>query len=125
MILKTNTATAVDKAIQAVTRHDVFCDEVMRDFRQITPEVGSLMAEMIHRGIDNLERVPPGARRVPAMMALGLAAIASEIAMILDEVGDIGGARQKAAVMAFEALLKEAVENGRKEKLRKFVEGHA
>ena len=71
------TETAVDKALSSVTRQDQFLDELMRDFRLITPEVGESVARLFFEGVDMAVRLPHGQRRVVARLAILLAAAAS------------------------------------------------
>lgn len=118
------TDTAVDKAIQSVSKQDQFLDELMRDFRKITPEVGESVATLFFDGVDAAVRIPPGQRRVVAKLAILLAAAASASAIILDEVGDMGGERQEATARAFGALLGEARRNAATKRLDKIL-GHA
>ena len=118
------TETAVDKALSSVTRQDQFLDELMRDFRLITPEVGESVARLFFEGVDMAVRLPHGQRRVVARLAILLAAAASASAIILDEVGDMSGERQEATARAFRELLAEARRNAAAKRLDKML-GHA
>lgn len=118
------TETAVDKAIQSVSKQDQFLDELMRDFRLITPEVGESVATLFFDGVDAAVRIPRGQRRTVAKLAILLAAAASASAIILDEVGDMSGARQEATARAFAALLTQARQNAARKRIDKVL-GHA
>jgi hypothetical protein len=123
MILKGS--TAVDRALAAVTRNDAFVDQIMRDFRKITPEVGTSVASLYSEAMERAVRLPKGERRVVGQIALNLSACASLTAALLDEIGDMSGDRHEAAAQAFRALLKEAQSNVVSKKLDKIIEGHA
>ena len=112
--------TAVDLALSASAKHDHFVDELMRNFRLIEPRVGESVAYVF---MGSCSRAMPG-RGVPQRLALNLAAAASVAAIMLTEVGDPAGDREKAVVAAFQGLLKEAMKNARDERL-KSVLGHA
>ena len=118
------TATAIDKAIQSVSGQDAFLDELMRDFRMITPEVGEAVGTLFFDGVEAAVRIPKGQRRTVAKLAILLAACASASALILDEVGDMSGDRQEATQRAFKALLSEARKNAAGKRLDKIL-GHA
>lgn len=123
MIIKTQ-ETAVDKALQAVSRRDAFVDQIMHDFRKITPEVGSSVADLYMGAMDKAVRLPPGQRRVVGQIALNLAATASLTAMLLDEIGDMSGDRQEACASVFRELLAQARKNAAQKRLDKIL-GHA
>lgn len=118
------TETAVDRAIASVSKQDEFLAELMRDFQKITPEVGESVARLFFDGVDAAVRIPKGQRRVVAKLAILLSACASASAIILDEVGDIGGERQEATARAFAALLGQARYNAANKRLDKIL-GHA
>lgn len=118
------TETAVDRAIQSVTTQDAFLDELMRDFRLITPEVGESVANLFFEATDRAVRIPRGHRRTVGKLAILLAACASASAIILDEVGDMGGERQEATARAFRELLTQARKNAASKRLDKIL-GHA
>jgi hypothetical protein len=111
--------TAVDLALSAAAKHDLFVDELMRNFRQIEPRVGESVAYVF---MESCSRSMPG-RSVPQRLALNLAAAASVAAIMLNEVGDIAGDREKAVVSAFQGLLKEALKNAKEDRLKN-VMGH-
>jgi len=116
-------ASAVDSVLVKSAETDGFVAELMRDFRQITPDVGSVVADLHFEAAHKSVNIPSGHRRNVAMMALELAAAASCVAIILDTVGDLGGGRQRAAVEAFAVLLKQAREHQVQRRLDK-VMGH-
>lgn len=123
MIIKT-TETAVDKALQQVSRRDAFVDQIMKDFRKITPEVGSSVANLYMAAMDKAVRLPPGERRVVGQIALNLAACASLTASLLDAIGDMSGDRQEAAAAVFRVLLADARKNAAQHRMDKIL-GHA
>lgn len=117
-------ASAVDGVLIKSAESDDFVGELMRCFRQITPDVGGVVAGLHFEAAEKSVRVPKGHKRSVGMMALELSAAASCVAIILDEVGDLGGARQRAAVEAFAVLLKQAREHQAQRRLDKVL-GHA
>lgn len=127
MLLKPTTATAVDLALSSVSRQDQFLEQLMRDFRQISPEVGQSVATLFGRGIDQSVRLPPGNRREVGMMALliaGAAACAADILCHLDggnTVARIGDDRAQGTVRAFEAMLATALDVQAQNRLKKIV----
>ena len=123
MIIKP-TETAVDKALQQVSRRDAFVDQIMRDFKKITPEVGSSVADLYMGAMDRAVNLPRGERRVVGQIALNLAACASLTAILLDEIGDMSGDRQEACAAVFRVLLADARKNAASKRLDKIL-GHA
>lgn len=117
-------ASAVDGVLVKSAETDAFVAELKKCLQQIAPDVAGVVAELHFNFADKAVHLPKGQRQSVGMMALELAAAASCVATILDEVGDLSGARQRAAVETFAGLLKYAREVHAQKRLEKIM-GHA
>lgn len=110
MIIKPNGGN-VDTALSEASRQDQMVAELLRDFRQITPEVGSVIARLFGQAIDKSVRLPPGNRREIGMLALLIAGAAACAADILNHIEGGGlpetmDARVHSTTKAFEEMIK-------------------